>query len=174
MSENEQNELQADSSTSTNKESRSNVEAMPDVDQWVAERSSEASEGIPIVFSPTPDKPPVEEPPTEEQSPSPESQLPPEAQGEANGGPLGCCLGVMIGLLLSLAIPILSQAFASPLRAFFQGNLAPLVRILMVILAVVFAILCGYFGWKVGKRIYREYDPPVAKERKRRAKVKKA
>lgn len=174
MSENEQNELQADSSTSTDKESRANVEAMPDAYQWVAERASEASEGVPIAFSQTPDAPPVEDQPIEEQAPSPESQLPPEAQGEANGGPLGCCLGVMVGLLLSLAIPILSQAFASPLRAFFQGNLAPLVRILMGILAVVFAILCGYFGWKVGKRIYREYDPPVAKERKRRVKVKKA
>lgn len=174
MSENEQNELQADSSTSKDKESRSNMEAMPDADQWVAERSSEVSEGIPMVFSPMPDEQPVEEQPIEEQSPSPESQLPPEAQGEANGGPLGCCLGVMIGLLLSLAIPILSQVFASPLRAFFQGNLAPLVRILMGILAVAFAIFCGYFGWKVGKRIYRVYDPPVAKERKRRVKVKKA
>jgi len=171
MSENEQNELQANSSTSMDKESRPNVEAMPDTDQWMAERSSEASEGVPMAYSPLPDEQPVEEQPTEG---PPESQLPPEAQGEANGGPLGCCLGVMIGLLLSLAIPILSQAFASPLRAFFQGNLAPLVRILMGILAVVFAILCGYFGWKVGKRIYRVYDPPVAKERKRRVKVKKA
>ena len=169
MSENEQNELQAASSTSTGKESRSNVEAMPDVGEWVAERSSEASEGMPIALSPT-----LDEPADAEQSPSPESQLPPEAQGEANGGPLGCCLGGMIGLLLSLAIPILSQVFASPLRAFFQGNLALLVRILMGILAVVFALVCGYFGWKVGKRIYRVYDPPVAKERKRHIKVKKA
>src|SRR5579884_3011004 len=32
-----------------------------------------------------------------------EPQLPPEAQGEVNGGPLGCCLGVTVGLLLSLS-----------------------------------------------------------------------
>ena len=31
-------------------------------------------------------------------SSSPVVQLPPEAQGETHGGPLGCCLGVMIGL----------------------------------------------------------------------------
>ncbi len=33
-----------------------------------------------------------------------EAQLPPEAQGETNGGPLGCCLGVTVGLLLSLTV----------------------------------------------------------------------
>lgn len=153
------------------------MEAMPDTDQWVAERASEASEGVPMAYSPLPDEQPVEEQPTEEQAPSPECQLPPEAQGEANGGPLGCCLGVMIGLLLSLSLAVLSRVYADPLGALFQGNyglLGLIVRILMGILAVAFAILCGYFGWKVGKRIYREYDPPVAKERKRRVKVKKA
>lgn len=111
-----------------------------------------------------------------EQARSPEASLPPEAQGETNGGPLGCCLGVMIGLLLSLSLAILSRVFAAPLGSVLQGNyglLGILVRILMGILAVVFAILFGYLGWKLGRRFYREYEPPVIKERPRRARAKK-
>ena len=38
------------------------------------------------------------ETPGEEQPPSEESALPPEAQGETNGGPLGCCLGTIAGI----------------------------------------------------------------------------
>ncbi len=106
----------------------------------------------------------------------PESALPPEAQGEANGGPLGCCLGIMVGLLLSLSLAILSRIYVNPLGVLFQGNywlLGLLVRILMGILAFAFAILFGYFGWKLGKRFYREYEPPVVKERKSRSRPRK-
>ncbi len=35
------------------------------------------------------------------------STLPPEAQGETNGGPLGCCLGTVAGLFLTLAVILL-------------------------------------------------------------------
>src|SRR5450755_3502038 len=38
---------------------------------------------------------------------SPESMLPPEAQGETNGGPLGCCLGLTVGLMLSLFLGLI-------------------------------------------------------------------
>lgn len=109
-------------------------------------------------------------------APASESELPPEAQGEANGGPLGCCLGVMIGLLLSLSLAVLSRFYAEPLAAALQGNyglLGLIVRILMGILAFALAIFCGYLGWKVGRRIYREYEPPVVPERKRRTRPKK-
>src|SRR5215472_12080770 len=50
-----------------------------------------------------------------------EGALPPEAQGETNGGPLGCCLGVMMGLLLSLSLAIVSRLYADPLGQLFQS-----------------------------------------------------
>jgi hypothetical protein len=119
-----------------------------------------------------------EEPPAEVEQPAtePENALPPEAEGEANGGPLGCCLGVMIGLLLSLSLAIFSRVFIGPLGSLFQGNyglLGLLTRILMGLLAFAFAIIFGYLGWRVGRRLYREYEPPIVKERKRKPRVKK-
>jgi len=89
---------------------------------------------------------------------------------------LGCCLGVAIGMLLSLSLAILSRLYAAPLGELFHGNyglLGLLVRILMGLLILAMAILFGYIGWKLGKRFYREYDPPVIKERKRRPKPEK-
>lgn len=89
---------------------------------------------------------------------SDKNQLPPEAQGETNGGPLGCCLGVAVGLLLSLTIAILSRLYADPLAQVFHGNLSISVRIVMLIFAIGGAMLFGYIGWKIGKRVYREYE----------------
>lgn len=110
----------------------------------------------------------------EEQSPagtSPEVKFP---QGEVNGGggPLGCCLGVTIGLILSLTVAILSRFYADPLAQVLHGGLSVIVRIVMFILAIAGAVLFGYFGWKIGKRLYREYEPPVIKDRTRRRKSK--
>lgn len=126
----------------------------------------------------TDETPLAEQPAGEGERPpaSPENELPPEAQGEANGGPLGCCLGVMFGLVISLSLAIVSRIYVNPLGTLFQGNywlLGLLVRILMGILAFAFAILFGYFGWKLGKRFFREYEQPVVKERKRRSHPKK-
>ena len=87
-----------------------------------------------------------------------EAQLPPEAQGETNGGPLGCCLGVTVGLLLSLTVAILSRLYADPLAQVFHGGLSIIVRIVMSIFAIAAAIVLGYVGWKIGKRLYREYE----------------
>jgi hypothetical protein len=42
----------------------------------------------------------------------------------------------------------------------------------MFILAIAGAVVFGYFGWKIGKRLYREYEPPVIKDRIRRRKSK--
>src|SRR5258707_1244253 len=78
-----------------------------------------------------------------------ENDLPPEAQGEVNGGPLGCCLGTMIGLLLSLSLAVFSRAFATSLGSVLQGNfwlLGLLVRILMGILAFALAVFLVYVG----------------------------
>jgi|SRR6266849_6204799 len=110
----------------------------------------------------------------EEQSPagaSPEVKFP---QGEVNGGggPLGCCLGVTVGLLLSLTVAILSRFYADPLAQLLHGGLSVIVRIVMFILAIAGAVVFGYLGWKIGKRLYREYEPPVIKDRIRRRKSK--
>ena len=87
-----------------------------------------------------------------------EAQLPPEAQGETNGGPLGCCLGVTVGLLLSLTVAILSRFYADPLAQVFHSSLSITVRIVMSMVAIAGAALFGYVGWKIGKRLYREYE----------------
>ncbi|MEO7019330.1 MAG: hypothetical protein ABI234_04185 [Ktedonobacteraceae bacterium] len=109
-------------------------------------------------------------------TPSAEDMLPPEARGEVNGGPLGCCLGVTVGLFLSLFVAVLSRFYADPLTTLFHQNyglMGVLIRILMSILAVMLAILCGRFGWKLGRRFYREYEPPPVKKRKRRSQLQK-
>ena len=93
-------------------------------------------------------------------------QLPPEAQGETNGGPLGCCLGVTVGLLLSLTIAILSRLYADPLAQVFHGSLSISVRIVMFMFAIGGAVLCGYIGWKIGKRVYREYELSPRQQKK--------
>ena len=95
---------------------------------------------------------------TAEEELSAEAQLPPEAQGETNGGPLGCCLGVTVGLLLSLTVAILSRLYADPLAQVFHGGLSITVRIVMSIFAIAAAAVFGYVGWKIGKRLYREYE----------------
>lgn len=109
---------------------------------------------------------------TEEKAPDPENMLPPEARGEVNGGPLGCCLGFMIGMLLggvllSLSLTILNHAFAD------YGLVGWLVRVLLGILAFVLLIFLCRTGWKLGKRFYREYEPPTINERQRRPRTKK-
>ncbi len=95
-----------------------------------------------------------------------EPQLPPEAQGEVNGGPLGCCLGVTVGLLLSLSIAIVSRFYADPLAQLLHGGLSIAVRIVMILVALVAAILFGVLGWKLGKRFYREYELSPRQQRK--------
>lgn len=99
---------------------------------------------------------------------SPESQLPPEAQGEMHGGPLGCCLGSTVGLLLSpviiIGVTILSR---HTVENVLGGALNPYINILMVLLSIIALITCARLGWIIGKKIYREYDPPVIKERRR-------
>lgn len=102
---------------------------------------------------------------------TPESVLPVAARDQVHGGPLGCCLGTMVGLLLSLSLAVLSRVFVEPLGTLFQANyglLGLFVRILMGILACALAIFFGNIGWRLGKRFFREYEPPVVKERRHR------
>ncbi len=104
-------------------------------------------------------EPTIEQPITDDQSPtpSPESLLLPEAQGEVNGGPLGCCLGTIAGLFLSVLLIVSASILLS------NGGYLSLTTAPVTLLG---AILGGYFGWKIGKKLYREYDPPVLKERR--------
>jgi hypothetical protein len=99
-------------------------------------------------------------------------QLPPEAQGEINGGPLGCCLGIMIGLLLSLSVAVISRFYADPLALVLGETLSTFIRIAMALAAFVAVVVCGKFGWKIGKKLYREYDPPVITNRRRSTRPK--
>jgi len=99
-------------------------------------------------------------------APASEAQLPPEARGETNGGPLGCCLGIVVGLLLSLSIAIVSRLYATPLFGLLHGNLSITVRIIMVLVGIGLAVAFGYLGWKIGKRAFREYElSPQQKQR---------
>ena len=79
-----------------------------------------------------------------------ESMLPPEAQGEAHGGPLGCCLGVVVGLLLTFAIMLTTSILLS------SGSYLGPATLPVPLLG---AAICGFLGWKIGKRLYREYEP---------------
>ncbi len=121
---------------------------------------------------PLPDQSTAEEQPQPEASP--EAKLPQEAQGEVNGGPLGCCLGVVAGLFFSLLIGVLG--FGHNLAFLFSLVLpfSPIttVRIATGCIAFAGAVVFGYFGWRIGKRLYREYEPPVIKQRTRGRKSK--
>jgi hypothetical protein len=106
-----------------------------------------------------------EEQPLKEELPpeasAPAAQLPPEARGDVNGGPLGCCFGVSMGLLLSagiasLSIPLIGHFFAG------KGLLALLTQILVIVIVVLGFFLLGYLGWKIGCRVFREYKPSAA------------
>jgi len=121
----------------------------------------------------SPTEPTQEESATSSTAPDdPLAALPPEAQGDVNGGPLGCCLGVVIGLLLSVSIALLSRFYADPLYKALNSNLSILVRILMVLVAIIAMIALGYLGWRIGKLLYREYEQPIPQPRQRRRRKK--
>jgi hypothetical protein len=83
--------------------------------------------------------------------------LPPEARGETNGGPLGCCLGTVAGLFLTLAVILLISVEIGN-GGYLGWATAPV--------ALLGMIIGGYVGWRIGKRIYREYElSPQRKER---------
>src|SRR5258708_14458724 len=71
---------------------------------------------------------------------SPAVKLPPEAQGEVNGGPLGCCLGVMVGLTLSLVVGVASRFLADPLAQVLHGSLSVVICIVMLLYPISRAI----------------------------------
>ena len=121
----------------------------------------------------------MDEPVTTPEQPAPpsnpaESELPPEAQGETNGGPLGCCLGITVGILISVLLGVigLGPLVASALVFLIHTDAITNTRIATAFFALIGAILGAYFGWKIGKRLYREYEPPVIKDRTRKPKTR--
>ena len=101
----------------------------------------------------------IEEMPEEEvnagTSTSPAFELPPEAQGEAHGGPLGCCLGLVVGVFLTALLMTIASV------ALGNGGFLGVTTVPVLALGT---ILCGYFGWKIGKKLYREYDTSVVND----------
>lgn len=98
------------------------------------------------------------------------SQVSQVAQYETNGGPLGCCLGMVVGILFSLLLGLmaLGQVTANVIGLLVHVDVATTIRIATAFFTLFGAVLGGYFGWRVGKRLYREYEPPVLKDRRRR------
>ncbi|GAC1390405.1 MAG: hypothetical protein NVS4B11_12330 [Ktedonobacteraceae bacterium] len=91
--------------------------------------------------------------------PAPEASLPPEAQGETNGGPLGCCLGTVVGLLLT-ALLLLGVSILLSNGGTLSFATVPVL--------IVGTIAGGYLGWRIGKRVYKEYEElPVVKRQGR-------
>jgi hypothetical protein len=103
-----------------------------------------------------------------------EPALPAEAQGETNGGPLGCCLGITIGILISILVGVigLGPLVASVMVFLIHTDAITNTRIATAFFALIGAILGAKFGWKIGKRLYREYEPPVLKDRTRKPKTR--
>jgi hypothetical protein len=89
-----------------------------------------------------------------------EADLPPEARGELNGGPLGCCMGVTIGILICFTIGLvgLGQVTANVLATLIHADALTEIRVATGFFAIIGAIAGGFAGWKIGKRIYREYE----------------
>jgi hypothetical protein len=159
--------MPAHSSQPEDSENLNTLSDMTDQNRQAQEaRNEETSSASPTAETPSSSSSETENATPED--PSPESQLPPEAQGEMNGGPLGCCLGVLVGLLISVSVPLISRAFGDPLIHTLGGGwLSLLVRILMAVVAFIAVIICGRWGWRIGLRIYREYPAPVIRARRR-------
>jgi len=76
--------------------------------------------------------------------------------------------------MISLLVAVIGRIYANPLVPIFHSALLVLIllRIAMAISGIAGAVILGYFGWKIGRRLYREYEPPVIKDRTRRRKSK--
>lgn len=134
---------------------------MPTDDQNLENSSNEATPTEEPFVDPS-----VEQPATTEAQPlaaAPEQTLPSEVQWETNGGPLGCCLGVVVGLLLTFLL-IMGVSILLANGGFLSFATIP------VLLAG--AALGGYLGWKIGKKLYRDYDQPVLKGRSKQPKAR--
>jgi hypothetical protein len=60
---------------------------------------------------------------------------------------------------------------ALALASFLHADAITNIRIATGFFGSIGAIIGGFIGWKIGKRVYREYESPVLPERKRRTKA---
>ena len=111
--------------------------------------------------------PPSEEVPPSD-APEPEIVLPTMAQYETNGGPLGCCMGIVVGVLISLLLGIIGFGRVTANLIVFLVHVDPAtnIRIATALFTVIGTALGGYIGWKVGKRLYREYELSPKRQQK--------
>lgn len=123
--------------------------------EHTTETETEAeSQEVPTTLSPPEQEQPGEVPVT-----YPASTLPPEAEGETHGGPLGCCLGIVVGLFLTMLIMVgISLLLAN--GAFLGAATLPV--------DLLGGAICGYLGWRIGQRVYRVYEQPVVMDKRRR------
>ena len=106
------------------------------------------------------------EPPSD--APEPEIVLPTMAQYETNGGPLGCCMGIVVGILISLLFGVIGFGRVTANVIIFLVHVDPAtnIRIATALFTVIGIVLGGYIGWKVGKRLYREYELSPKRQQK--------
>ena len=109
---------------------------------------------------PSEEVPPSDAPEPETVATEPEIVLPTMAQYETNGGPLGCCMGIVVGVLISLLLGIIGFGRVTANLIVFLVHVDPAtnIRIATALFTVIGTVLGGYIGWKVGKRLYREYE----------------
>ena len=83
--------------------------------------------------------------------------VPDDGLGEwpTNGGPLGCLVGLVAGFVITgfLASTLISFVH------FSKAGVGGWFIFAAVVVMLVGAILSGWAGWRVGKRVYREYTP---------------
>lgn len=117
----------------------------------------------PAEAAPPPDAPEAEKTTTES-----EIVLPTMAQYETNGGPLGCCIGIVVGILISLLFGVIGFGRVTANLIVFLVHADPVtnIRIATALFTVIGIVLGGYIGWKVGRRLYREYDLSPKRQQK--------
>ena len=77
--------------------------------------------------------------------------------------------------MLSLLVAVIGRIYANPLVPVFHSTLLVLIllRVAMAITGIAGAVILGYLGWKIGRKLYREYEPPVVRYRTyKRRKIK--
>jgi hypothetical protein len=129
----------------------------PDAQQ-VGRKKSRIVSNTPESFSSQNDHPEETEQLSEEEQPEevieryPVSTLPDVENDEAHGGPLGCCLGTVVGIFLTMLL-MLGVSLALSNGGYLGVATVPI--------ALLGGVIGGYFGWRIGKAIYRVYEAPV-------------
>jgi hypothetical protein len=86
-----------------------------------------------------------------------EISQPPEEEWLTHGGYLGCLLAMVFGCLLAafIATPLIRGTQLASIQ-----NWGVAFTISAIFIMIVGISLFGWIGWKIGKRIFREYPQP--------------